>query len=215
MNFSFKRDIRDYYKVQRAISRFIRGKAFFFNRRKIDVAKYLDIGPGPNHHEEFVNLDYLWRKGIDVCWDLCSNKLPFIHGKFRGVFSEHCFEHIPFESFKMQMAEIYRVLENGGTLRLIMPDGEIYFDAYAKNKLDKGCLLPFQEGYISAMHRVNGIFRNHGHQFIYDYETVEIILKECGFQDVTKARYLEGSNPDLLKDTDWREVESLYVEARK
>ena len=214
MKFSTDRHITDYLKVKKIISSAIRNRKLFFNSR-INVLKYLDIGCGPNPSKEFINLDYLWSRDIDVCWDLTKNELPFSTNKFEGVFTEHCFEHIPFESFKAIMKEVYRTLKKGGDLRLIMPDGEIYLDIYQNRKNGGNEKMPFENGYISLMHRINGIFRNHGHLFIYDFETVKIILQEIGFKNITKENYNHGRNNKLLRDSEWRSNESLYVEASK
>ena len=48
---------------------------------------------------------------------------------------------------------------------------------------------------------VNRIFREHGHQFIYDFETMATILKKVGFIEVTKACFGEGGNTSLILDT--------------
>lgn len=212
---SFKRKLTDYTKVQAFIGGLIRGKKIFIKEKRIKKLEYLDIGCGANMNEGFVNLDYSWNPKIDVCWNLTKNGLPFPDNRFKGVFSEHCFEHIPFEDFKINMKEIYRVLKPGATLRLIMPDGEIYLDIYHKRKNGENIKMPYEDGYISTMHRINGIFRNHGHQFIYDYNTVELILKDSGFEQIKKEQFNQGQNKQLLRDSAHRKIESLYIEATK
>lgn len=212
---SLKRKLTDYTRVQLFISEIIRGHRFFINRKKVQEIEYLDIGCGTNMHHHFVNLDYSWLPGIDVCWDITRKKLPFADCSFKGVYSEHCFEHVSYEQFKSNMHEIFRVLKPSGTLRLIMPDGEIYFDIYNKRKNGSKEKMPYEENYISGMDRINGIFRNHGHQFIYDFETVAMILRECGFADIRKEQFRSGKDEMLLLDTESRAIESLYVEAVK
>lgn len=106
-------------------------------------------------------------------------------------------------------------MQPGGTLRLIMPDGELYVDIYQRRKLGEAVRMPHEEGYISPMARINGVFRNHGHQFIHDFETVAIVLREMGFRAITKQCYKVGRDPRLLRDTEHRAIESLYVEAVK
>lgn len=213
--FSLKRNLTDYTKVQSFISNIIRSKKNFINKKRIRGLEYLDIGCGPNASREFVNLDYNWTPEIDVCWDLTKNALPFQENYFKGVYTEHCFEHIPFEDFKKRMKDIYRILKPEGTLRLIMPDGEMYIDIYEQRKKGESVKMPYEEGYISTMHRINGIFRNHGHQFIYDFNTVKIILEDIGFKNISKEQFRQGRNKKLLRDTEFRAVESLYVEATK
>jgi len=213
--FSFKRKLTDYTKVQAFIGTLIRGNSLFFKSKRIKKLDYLDIGCGVNTSPEFVNLDYFWNPKIDICWNLSRKRLPFPDNRFDGIYSEHCFEHISYEHFRTNMKEIYRILKPGATFRLIMPDGEIYLDIYQRRKNGEDIEMPYEEEYISTIHRINGIFRNHGHKFIYDYGTIQIILKSVGFTKMSKEKFNVGADKKLLKDTAWREVESLYVEVVK
>lgn len=213
---SLNRNITSYSKVQAVIGKLIRNNKFFIKNNRIKGLTYLDIGCGLHVSSNFVNLDYFWRPEIDVCWDVTKGTLPFPDNSFDGIFSEHCFEHISLEAFKHVLSECYRMLKPGGDLRIVMPDGELYLDIYQKKKKGIKAEMPYEEGYITAMARINGIFRNHGHQFIYDYQTVEYLLNEIGFSKAKKESYQSGRNAQLYgKDTDWREIESLYVEATK
>ena len=65
------------------------------------------------------------------------------------------------------------------------------------------------------MARLNGVFRNYGHQFIYGFSTIELILKENHFREIKRESYLEGRNKQMLLDTEFRKIESFYVEAIK
>jgi predicted SAM-dependent methyltransferase len=212
---SFKRKITDYTKVRLAISMLAHGKKMFIKSNHIKNLEYLDIGCGPNTNEDFINLDYLWSSEIDVTWDLTKNDLPFTDNSLKGVFSEHCFEHIPLESFKKTMKSIFRILKKDGTLRIVVPDGEIYIDAYVKKRNGENVKMPYEGGAMTDMHRINQIFRDHGHQFIYDFYTIKLILEEIGFNNVRKEKYKIGRDNKLLLDTEFRAIESLYVEASK
>jgi predicted SAM-dependent methyltransferase len=213
-NFDRRRPIASYGKIQRFVSRIIRNRRAFISSA-IGDRKYLDIGCGPNSSRDFVNLDYDWQPGIDVCWDLTRAGLPFPGNRFLGVYSEHCLEHIPMDDFKKVAAEIHRVLKPGGVFRMVVPDGEIYLDIYQERKQGGTRRMPYEETYISPMHRINGIFRNYGHQFIYDFATVKLLLAEAGFTDITKERFGQGRIKELIRDSQHREHESLYVEAVK
>src|SRR6187551_3493405 len=94
--FSLTRKLTDYTKVQVFIGGVIRGKEFWIDRKRIRDLEYLDIGCGPNVNPDFVNLDYEWRPKVDVCWDLIKKDLPFPDNRFKGIYTEHCFEHLPF-----------------------------------------------------------------------------------------------------------------------
>ena len=63
--------------------------------------------------------------------------------------------------------------------------------------------------------RVNRIFREHGHLFIYDFDTMRQLMERNGFVSIKKETYRSGRLPALLRDTEHRAHESLYVEASK
>ena len=62
---------------------------------------------------------------------------------------------------------------------------------------------------------VNRIFRSHGHQFIYDFATLHLLLKKAGFTKIYQETFAKGNDPRLLIDRSDRAIESLYVEAIK
>jgi predicted SAM-dependent methyltransferase len=209
------RSFTSYTKVQIAIGALIRGRSMFVHPNKFSELKYLDVGCGPFvNTDTFVNLDYEWRPGVQVCWNL-QQLLPFPDTRFQGIFTEHCLEHLSLEDGARVIAEFHRVLMPGGRVRIVVPDGELYFDFYKRQKAGETVKMPFQEFYISPMARINGLFRNHGHQFIYDFDTFEVLLSKAGFKEIRKCAYKTGIDPVLLKDSEYRSNESLYVEAVK
>lgn len=211
---SLSRPITSYAKVRQWISAVRRGGEWQV-KGKLNDRKYLDVGCGFNASPKFVNLDYEWLPNVDVVWDIVKKKYPFPDNRFEGIYTEHCLEHIPFEACEENIREFYRMLKPGGILRIIVPDGELYVDIYNRKKQGEDVKMPFEENYISPMHRINGIFRNHGHLFIYDFETFRVLLTRNGFKNVRKMSFGQSANPELLNDTPERAIESLYVEAEK
>lgn len=221
--FSFRRPLTSYAKVQAWVARLIRNRRFQLRRPRVLASTYLDVGCGPNTHAEFINLDYLWHPGVDVCWDIRMG-LPFADGSKRGVFSEHCLEHFPLPEAARLLREMRRVLAPGGTLRLVVPDGELYLRAYV-HRLDgePGPRFPYEDseraqaGWTPIV-SVNRVFYQDreslfGHRIIYDFQLLAQLLRAAGFDQVARRRFGEGSDPRLLIDTPARQCESLYVEA--
>lgn len=213
--FSFKRHISSYAKVQYTVSALIRGNSFFLAKKKIQKSKLLNVGCGPYPHPDFINLDYHWNRDIAICWDITKKAYPLPTSSIEGIYTEHCLEHISFAEFEENIKEFYRMLAPGGTVRIIMPDGELYIDIYQRKKNGETVKMPYEEHYISPMARINGIFRNHGHKFIYDFVTVKRIMEKAGFKNIVKESFGHGRDPRLLIDMQWRSDESLYVEGVK
>jgi predicted SAM-dependent methyltransferase len=172
----------------------------------------LNVGCGPNMHPENINLDYHWQPGIDVCCDITGG-LPFPDSYVAGIFTEHCLEHIPFRSALLVLREFRRIIRPGGYVRIV-PDLAIYVDRYA-SALPMPCAAddPVDDIYSPAM-SINRIMRSHGHCFIYDFETLTQMIAAAGFVDIVKTKCGVACDARLLLDTQAREVESLYMEAR-
>lgn len=218
--FSWQRPLTSYTKVQHLLGMLYRNRESFIDKAKVGAKDYLDIGCGPNRHAEFINLDYGWQPGIDICWDV-TRGIPPPDAAVKGIFSEHCFEHLPFESIEFVLGECRRVLKPGGRIRIVMPDGELYLTRYSRIIGGETCLmLPFAEnhsvgGIYSPILTINRIFRHHGHLFIYDFGLLQQLLATNGFVDIGREEFGSGRDPRLLIDSEAREVESLYVEASR
>ncbi|HEX4410989.1 MAG TPA: methyltransferase domain-containing protein [Xanthobacteraceae bacterium] len=209
---SLNRSIWSYSKIQHLVAALIRGRKAFMNQKTPGLI--LDIGCGPNSHDENINLDYSWRPGVDVCCDI-TRGLPFPDQYVGGIFSEHCIEHISLRQAFGVFREMHRILRPNGHVRIVVPDLEIYISKYkTKQPMPYANLDVTADLYTPAM-SINRIINEHGHQFIYDFETLQTLLEACGFADVNKCEFAQGKDRALLLDSPAREMESLYVEARK
>ena len=220
---ALRRPITSFAKVQSLVGSLLRNCRFQLRRRRVAELRFLDLGCGRNVHEALVNMDFLWHPGIDLCWDV-QKGLPFANGSLRGIFTEHCLEHFDLAVVEGILAECRRVLEADGTLRIVVPDAELYLRTYQRHLTgDPGEPFPFQEqeslqGDFTAMLSVNRVFyqdRNspYGHRTMFDFALLELLLRRAGFASAKRVRFREGREPVLLIDSEGRVVESLYVEA--
>ena len=127
---SFKRPLTDYDKVRSLIGFALRGSKR--QLRKLDKSiTYLNAGCGPNPLPDFINLDYRWIPGLNLCWDL-TNPLPFENGAIDGIYCEHCIEHFSRDDAAEILREFRRILKTGASLRIVVPDAELYIRLYIK-----------------------------------------------------------------------------------
>ena len=195
----------------------MRNRTFFIDQDKISKLNYLNIGCGGNMIEGFIMLDYAKQAGVelDIFWDITKLPLPFKNQSLQGIFTEHCLEHIPHEFFIENIKEFFRILKPGGTVRIVMPDAELYVDWYNRRRKGEFLEAPYGPTLETPMMNINYIFREHGHLFLYDFETCEVLLKQAGFVNIKKEQFRQGRDPKLLVDIERRRPESLYVEASK
>ena len=222
-NVTLKRPVTSYAKVQHLVGNLIRNRKYQLKSRRIAGLNYLNVGCGRNAHPEFINIDYLWHPQVDVCWDI-TRGLPFADQSFEGIYTEHCLEHFSLPAAFEILKDLRRVLKPGGTLRVVVPDAEIYLRTYlAQLGGDKNAKFPFQDheafnGITAPVLSVNRVFYQDrespfGHQFMYDFDLLAKLLRNIGFNSVFRCDFLKGSNRQLLVDSEDRRCESLYAEA--
>jgi len=220
---SLKRPITRYITVQKILAPLIRNRKIFLRSSELSNKKYLNLGCGIFTHKNFINLDYEWNEGIDICWDL-SKGIPLIDESIQGIFTEHCLEHFSIEQLDFILSECFRILKPGGILRLVVPDGKYFLNCYV-NLIEQKPSLPlssefckdqasYKDIYTPIM-AINKLFYSWEHRFIFDFETIRHLLQKNNFQDIQQHTFLVGHDSNLLIDSEHRKVGSLYVEALK
>ena len=186
----------------------------------------VNIGPGPNAKQGWVNLDIAKKGGVNCVYD-CRKSLPFEDNSVKGIFMEHCLEHIDYtEEVPHFISEVYRVLEPGGVIRIIVPDMEKYLRAYCEADWEQlKDIRPLNDAledhwfkcrYRTKMELINMLFRQgFEHKYGYDFETLSFVLKKYGFDEVIHQTYGKSKMPELNLDQEQRASESLYIEAVK
>ncbi|MEO8682881.1 MAG: methyltransferase domain-containing protein [Vicinamibacterales bacterium] len=222
-DFSFSRPIGSYSKVQGLVSKWKRNQPSQLRSPRVAGKEYLDLGCGPNTHPGFINLDYDWQPGVDLCWDLARG-LALPDGSMKGVFSEHCLEHFSLPTVRFLLAEIRRVLRPGGVVRIVVPDAGLYLDLYARRRAGEATAdFPYEDavrsaGLTSPLASVNRVFyvdrdSPAGHRCMFDADLMTELLGLSGFEHVRREQFRTGRDPKLLIDAEHRNVESLYMEA--
>jgi predicted SAM-dependent methyltransferase len=216
-NFRFDRPLTSYDAVHRLIGAATRNRRWQVGNHRIRNLRYLNLGSGCYVRGDFINLEYTWQPGIDVCWDI-RRPLPFRNGSLQGVFTEHVLEHFTQDMGEKILAECCRILAPGGRIRVIVPDAEVYMTRYADRvRRISDALLPYEtenRRTPTPIIVVNRVY-SHGHQCMYDFALMRATLLRTGFSNPVKLSYRRGADPKLLIDLESRQVESLYVEAVK
>lgn len=122
------------------------------------------------------------------------------------VYSSHFLEHLRKDEAINLLSESYRVLKNGGTIRISVPDLEHAIKLYECGKKEK-----MLESYFFVDDKGSDFSR---HKYMYDFELLKKKLEDAGFKRVIRCSYQEGMTPDL-DVLDNRPEDSLYVEAVK
>ena len=104
--------------------------------------KYLNLGCGSHYSSkpEWTNLDFVSTGECVIAHNLLSG-IPFEAATFDLVYHSHVLEHFSKEDGDKFISECFRVLKQGGTLRIAIPDLEQIARNYLKF-LDEGLQNP-------------------------------------------------------------------------
>lgn len=164
-----------------------------------------------------------------------TKRFPFANGTFNYIVAEHFIEHIPYIDGLKMLRECHRVLKTGGVVRIATPDIQL------THKLLHAPLTPELESYVlwsnrtfgsadggaenvtSAIHVVNRLQHEWGHQFLYDQDTLAASLRKVGFTETAECSPSKSEHPALTNidlhlrgmGEEANELESLIVEATK
>lgn len=164
----------------------------------------LNIGASPIWEKEgWYTLDhkYIKKDKYKIQGDIA--KIHLSNKSCSVVFCSHVFEHIPHIKLPVAIAEINRVLEKGGVLRILTPDLEKICKAYAKKNKNffkkaleedenirtdlglGGMLMNFivspGQDTVLLNRNLDKFISGYAHLYSYDYNMLSIILKKNGF----------------------------------
>jgi len=177
---------------------------------------YLNLGSGPRglNSANWINVDGY--KDTNVMYYMDFNRdLPFQDNSFAGVFCEHVLEHFDIEDGQRILRECCRVLQPGGCIRIIVPDGRKIMHEYFNNP--SGLLQHRNVDTNCAMEAVNSYFRQrYEHKIAYDEELLGHQLSKAGFERIASTSFGKGgASSAVIIDNEKYAWESLYMEASK
>ncbi len=135
-----------------------------------------------------------------------SHGVPARDNSVDYIYSSHFLEHLHPAEAKALLVSCHRVLKPGGMIRIGVPDLEYALGLF-RNGRKRECLDRYffveMKGSVYARHK-----------YMYDFELLEGLLRDSGFNSIVRCQFREGEVPDI-DHLDNRPEETLFVEARK
>ena len=175
-----------------------------------------------------------WPDNIMI-WDVRKG-LPFEDGTVKYIYTSHLLEHLKRDEADFLLKECYRVLKKGGIVKVVVPDLEsaiknyirrmeqieeesVDYDVAPADELLDGLGLfdnrgQDDSGLVRFVRTVQG--NKNLHKWMYDYHSLRLKVRQCGFVEVVKKGYLDSRIEDIdLLDNPERFSRSVCVEATK
>jgi predicted SAM-dependent methyltransferase len=164
--------------------------------------KKLHLGCGVHLLDGWLNSDFFPRANNVVHID-ATGVYPFPDGTFDYAYSEHMIEHVPYPAGHSMLKESWRVLKDGGKMRISTPNLAFLIALYESERSE------LQEEYIRKSSKdcraalpcdtfvINNFVRAWMHQFIYDEKVLRFSMEQAGFVEIAKAALNESEAPAL------------------
>jgi predicted SAM-dependent methyltransferase len=187
----------------------------------------LDVGGQLNRNDQ----SGTWKivdlhEGADFRINLECDVIPVESGEVSNIYTSHCLEHLEPGRLRAVFADMYRVLREGGRLRMVVPSFlkgvGLYFTDPGKLR---GPVMPrlntntpdtkmsrLSSWFYTEVNPING---TPGHKTAWDFELASAYLTEAGFVEIRECSLELCSAAFVGKDNPLYEPFSLYVECRK
>jgi len=164
--------------------------------------KKLQLGCGFHPLEGWLNSDFFPKESNVIHID-ATGVYPFPDQTFDYAYSEHMIEHVPYPAGHAMLKESWRVLKDGGKMRISTPNLAFLIALYESERSE------LQEEYIRRSSQdcraafpcdtfvINNFVRAWRHQFIYDEKVLRFSMEQAGFVEITKVALNESEDPTL------------------
>jgi SAM-dependent methyltransferase len=194
--------VRDFRKLRRIPQRIFRAKRIRQYLQESRVRK-LQLGSGFTSLPGWLCTDLAPEDGaiyLDV-----TKPFSFARSLFDYVFCEHLIEHLTWEEGLRMLQECHRVLKPGGVLRIATPDLSVILGLNAPGSFPARMeyVKWITDNFVSGpsecrpQFAINNAFHNWGHRFLYDGATLELALRQSGFEGITRCDYGKSEHESL------------------
>ncbi|HEY8776050.1 MAG TPA: methyltransferase domain-containing protein [Gaiellaceae bacterium] len=232
--------VRKTRELRDSVRRSLPGARFYVARarRARAVDKYLrnhsvrrlQLGAGNNPYPRWLNTDVVdFTRRNEVIYLDARKPFPLPDDSFDTVFTEHMIEHLTYAEGRHCLAECRRILRPDGLIRVATPSLEQLIALYGDEQTElQHDYLQWSIDTFAANADVylpgfvlNNMFRNFGHEFVYDKETLSHSLQSAGFVDIEEFPVGESNAPELKslerhmrRVADFNAYETLVLEAK-
>jgi predicted SAM-dependent methyltransferase len=196
--------------------------------------KKFNLGCGDKLYKDFLNIGYwsalesggLYKDlngsvGTFMLNHDLVNGIPAEDNSLDLIYHSHMLEHLSYEDGINFIKECYRTLKPNGRMRILVPDLELWINAYSsKNRFffEQYRKILNSDIYVTNASIFMGMLHNHEHKCGYDFESLSWVLGNAGFIEIEKKLYADSQIEGIIEiepSMPLRTMESLCVECIK
>jgi SAM-dependent methyltransferase len=175
-----------------------------------DPMMRLNLGAGSRRDVGWTHLDREG-DGLDVVHDLTVLPLPFETGSCEAVVLHHVLDLLAYDVGFRLISESYRVLGDGGYLRISL--AHLLDGIRAAMCGDKDWFVEQRETLDLTL--AHFILQGGHRRAVWSPDALRWKVAQVGFVETRMARFEETSGPAWLTELDGRITESVFLEGRK
>jgi predicted SAM-dependent methyltransferase len=178
----------------------------------------LHLGCGSKTLKGWVNIDSIWRPNVAVM-TLPDDLRRFRKSSVEYIYASHLLEHLSYpKQVTALLTTCYQILEGGGVLRLAVPDIEAIINAYSRNdeaffEVQSQLHPPWCTTKLE--HLMYALQQDGEHRFGYDFETLQKVLLQSGFENIVRSSFGQSTFEALRVDYRDDHGLTLFVDAVK
>lgn len=138
--------------------------------------------------------------------------LPIADGAAKGCYASHVLEHLSLQDLKIALFNTFRILEQGGIFRLIVPDlherARRYIAEYEANSPDaasfflRSTLLGHEKRPRTFVEHLRFLAGNSMHLWMWDDHALSAELQRAGFENIRRCQFGDSPDPMFAKVED-------------
>ncbi len=196
--------------------------------------KKYNLGCGTHLYPGFLNIGYWSNLGDgSVYKDLNGTQgtymlnfdlrhgIPAENDSLDLIYHSHMLEHLSYLEGISFLKECYRALAPGSRMRVLVPDLEIWINAYTNNNkffFNEYRKVLDPEIYVTKASIFMGMLHNHEHKCGYDFDSLKWVVEHVGFVNVRRTLYADSDLEEILTlepQLPLRIMETLCIECFK
>lgn len=196
--------------------------------------KKFNLGCGDKLYKDFLNIGYwsalesggLYKDlngsvGTFMLNHDLVNGIPAEDNSLDLIYHSHMLEHLSYEDGINFIKECYRALKPNGRMRILVPDLELWINAYSSRNrffFEQYRKILNSNIYVTNASIFMGMLHNHEHKCGYDFESLSWVLGNAGFIEIEKKLYADSQIEGIIEiepSMPLRTMESLCVECVK